>query len=239
MSNCFIRLQEFLIHSSLLHHQVHSKTLSPCILCTVCTVECWLGYIHVFFALWIVEIDPLFITCHNSIQKNLFSFVSKAKFRKCSFSFNSDRTHFSPFWIFPNLFKRWKWWIRPHLMLLLIILMFELNLHPSCISASWNFSVDSDALCPFTQKSSLLKCLNHHSHFFGLEHVHHKFQLTIDNSQQPFSSNGRRFIHFSVKRLFLVQILTLFKLWKIMFCAQWQLRTDFSSYMICSPKCHR
>ena len=92
------------VHSSLLIPPNKQQNLFPM------NIAYWL-WCWWFFALWIVEIDPLFIASDHSI-KNDFLLNRSCKCSEVisrlsmSFSFNFYGTYFSSFWIFPLACKR-------------------------------------------------------------------------------------------------------------------------------------
>ena len=65
----------------------HNGTFFPYMLCTYCDVNGRPEFTH-FIALWIVEIDPLFFTCHNSMQKTLTFLSGKQNFTSGFSPFN-------------------------------------------------------------------------------------------------------------------------------------------------------
>ena len=186
----FTRFQQFVITIPLLSHQIHIKVFYPQWLW--CCGLVWICPLLLHFEL---SNNPLFITCHNSMQKSFLfciaSKISQMAFRlSMSLTFSSCGTYFPLFWIFLNACRRSK------MVTLAIFNVWVDSRSITLANLHFQFFCRPGRPLFFISKSPLWKRLNQHSKSFGLND---KLQPTVDNFQQSFPSNEERLFNFPTK----------------------------------------
>ena len=131
----------------------------------------WLAEVYPwFFALGIVEIDPLFITSNNAMQKWISSKRIKQNFTSgfspFNISFNSYGTYFPSFWIFPMACK-------------------SLEIVPSSTPNAF-----ANCFRDWVESSSSNACNSAFSNFFG----GYRGSLLL-KSKPPFLKHGNQSLH--------------------------------------------
>ena len=149
----FLRVHSFLLIPSNTQQSLLSMNIAYWLWCW------WLAGVYPwFFAVGIVEVDPLIIASNNGMQKCLF--FKRLNFSPFNVSFNSYGIHFLCFWIFPIALKRLEIILWPTPNANFFRIWVESSSSNACNSASSNFFGGFRRSLLLRSKSPLLKRQN-------------------------------------------------------------------------------
>ena len=155
-------------------------------------VEAWPGVMSPWFPLlWVIVVDPFFITSDYTIQKTL-SFMAAFHMWKIGvqrFS-ASCGTQFPCFWIIPNDVKRYEivCWVTPNVNASSFCVWHKSSSNNSNSVSSYTFGFPLRSLSS-TSNSPFLNFWNYSRNFFHLKQHNHMLLQAIYEPQLQISSN--------------------------------------------------